>query len=406
MTFVFIVYDTPGVACPPKGWGSVESLVCDYKTYLEELGHKASIIRDANLQKVIDKVNQCRPDVVHSHWKHSMQIMRRINAPVKILSAHSGWGPESALRGFNFHFNHLSQYLVDGWVWAALSPAWEKTLLDFGYHPAEIFVAPNGADHRRYRFRKTPLHAGRSLWLGRIQPRKRPMLFQAIDSLDFVGPHPEDDERFDKTRENYLGEWTREHLYGHLSDYANLVILSESEAAAPLVILEALVCGLGVVVSAGAAANLDTRLPWIRVIPEEKITDIAFVEAEIARNREIALRHREQIREYGIGNFSWEKLVPRYADLCRKLYDEKIARQGFLPRKVDTLRRLFHILPTLHRFTVREVLLMFRQLFRSAPPLEHSVLIRRIAYNEEHKTRVFYPRRAQLWHNFAVQDVS
>ena len=366
LTFAFIVRDTPGVALPPKGWGAVESLVCDYKAYLEELGHKAVIIRDANLQKVIDKVNQCHPDVVHSHWKHSMQIMRRINAPVKILSAHSGWGPESALRGFSFHFNHLSQYLVDGWVWAALSPAWEKTLLDFGYHPAEIFVAPNGADHRRYRFRKTPLHADRSLWMGRIQPRKRPALFQAIDSLDFVGPLSGETPEFDKTHKNYLGGWTRDYLYEHLSDYANLVLLSKSEGAS-LAVPEALICGLGVVVSAGATANLDLRLPWISVIPEDKITDVTFVEAEIARNREIALRHRERIREYGIGNFSWEKLVPRYADLCRKLYDEKIQRQGLLARRADTCRRLYRVLPTLHRLTVREILLVSLHFVKSPP---------------------------------------
>lgn len=372
LKFVFISYVTPGVSVPPKGWGAAESLVWDYKTYLEKLGHTAVIIHTGNQQGLIEKVNAHRPDVVHSHWKHSMKVMRKINAPVKLLTAHSGWGAESALRAFNFHLKHLFQYITDGWSWFALSPAWKKTLLEFGYHPAEVFVAPNGADHRRYRFRKTPLHADRSLYLGRVQARKRQALYQTVDGLDFAGPLSGETSKFDASRANYLGEWTREHLYEHLSDYANLVMLSESEAAAPMVVLEALVCGLGVVVSAGATANLDTRLPWITVIPEEKIADVDFVAAEIARNREIALRHREQIREYGIDNFSWDRLVPRYADLCRKLHDEKIARQGLFARAADSCRRIPRALPALGHFTVRDFLSAFcpdwiRRLVRPPP---------------------------------------
>jgi len=102
LKFVFISYVTPGVSVPPKGWGAAESLVWDYKTYLEKLGHTAVIIHTGNQQGLIEKVNAHRPDVVHSHWKHSMKVMRKINAPVKLLTAHSGWGAESALRAFNF----------------------------------------------------------------------------------------------------------------------------------------------------------------------------------------------------------------------------------------------------------------------------------------------------------------
>jgi len=218
----------------------------------------------------------------------------------------------------------------------------------------------NGVDHRKFRFRETPLHDDRSICLGMIHPLKRQDVVQTIDSVDFVGPMGVMGAKttFDKARKNYLGEWTRNHIHEHLSDYANLVLLSESESCAPLVVLEALVCGLGVVVSSAAAVNLDTRQPWISVIPEEKITDTGFVEAEIARNREIALRHRRQIREYGIANFSWEKLIPRYADLCLKLHDEKIGRRGFFARKRDTLRRFCRVLPFFHRL-VHEWLLAY-----------------------------------------------
>ena len=41
--------------------------------------------------------------------------------------------------------------------------------------------------------------------------------------IDFVGNY--DDSRFDKNHPNYLGEWSKEHLYEHLTDYANLILL-------------------------------------------------------------------------------------------------------------------------------------------------------------------------------------
>ena len=337
------------VSIPPKGWGAVESVIWDYKTWLEKLGHKVVIINTKDQREIVAELNRCRPDVVHLHQHHLAGILDKIRAPVKIFTSHSGdrINKQVTLR---FLREHLVQYLKDGLFVFVLSPVWRKVFLDCGYSPAEVFVTLNGADHRRFKFRKTPLHENRSIYLGRILDNKRQHLYQTIDSIDFAGPHG--DERFDKTRRNYLGEWTRDTLYEHLSDYTNLVILSGFEVAAPLVVLEALVCGLGVVVSSAASVNLDTKLPWITVIPDEKITDVAFVEAEIARNREISLRHREQIREYGVGNFAWEKLVPRYADLCLKLHAEKTARQGFSARSAATLRRLWYLLPAMARHLI------------------------------------------------------
>ncbi|MDD9808133.1 MAG: glycosyltransferase family 4 protein, partial [Gammaproteobacteria bacterium] len=342
LTWALIGQAYAPVSIPPKGWGAVESVIWDYKTWLEKLGHKVVIINMNDERKIIAAINQCRPDVVHMHQHGFFDILKQIRVPVKIFTSHSGSRINKAATWWLL-CRHPVQYLKDGLFVFVLSPVWRKVFLDCGYSPAEVFVTPNGADHRRFKFRKTPLHENRSIYLGRILDNKRQHLYQTIDSIDFAGPHG--DERFDKTRRNYLGEWTRDTLYEHLSDYTNLVILSGFEAA-PLVVLEALVCGLGVVVSTAASVNLDTKLPWITVIPDEKITDVAFVEAEIARNREISLRHREQIREYGIENFCWEKLVPHYADLCLKLHAERTGGGG-AARSAATLRRLRYLLPAL-----------------------------------------------------------
>jgi len=346
LTWALIGQAFAPVSIPPSGWGAVESIIWDYKTHLEKLGHRVIIFNTNDRRKIIDAINRLRPDVVHLHQHDLADVLDKIRVPVKIFTSHAGYRLNK-LDTLRFLKKHIVQYLKDGLFVFVLSPVWRKVFLDCGYNPAEVFVTLNGADHRRFRFRKTPLHENRSIYLGQITANKRQSLYQAIDSIDFIGPlvGNEVDERFDKTRRNYLGEWTRDTLHGHLSDYANLAILSEWEVAAPLVVLEALVCGLGVVVSTAASANLDTQLPWISVIPDDKITDVAFVESEIARNREISLRHREQIREYGVENFSWEKLIPRYADLCMKLHAEKTSRQGFPARSADTLRRLRYLLP-------------------------------------------------------------
>jgi len=111
--------------------------------------------------------------------------------------------------------------------------------------------------------------------------------------------------------QNYLGEWDKPTLYNGLTDYANLVLLSDGEAD-PLVVKEALIAGLGLVISECACANLDLLLPFITVIPNNKRTDLEFVKREIIKNRIISLEHREQIREYGLKTFAWNVVIDKY----------------------------------------------------------------------------------------------
>ena len=97
-----------------------------------------------------------------------------------------------------------------------------------------------------------------------------------------------------------------------LTKYTNLVLLSEGENGSPLVVKEALIAGLGIVVSEFASSELDTTKPFICVIPENKIFDLQYVEKEIIKNKNISTMMRKEIREYGLSNFSWNKLVNIY----------------------------------------------------------------------------------------------
>ena len=132
-------------------------------------------------------------------------------------------------------------------------------------------------------------------------------MFQSIRSLYYAGNNA--DPRFD-TSNNYLGEWSKDTLYTHLTEYGNLVLLSDGEAH-PLVCLEAFAAGLGVVVSQWAAANLDIRKSFITVIPEDKISDIKYVEEQIIANREYSVENRDEIREYAL-TFDWKNVMENY----------------------------------------------------------------------------------------------
>tara|TARA_B100000579_G_scaffold81709_1_gene63691 strand:- start:89 stop:334 length:246 start_codon:yes stop_codon:yes gene_type:complete len=75
-----------------------------------------------------------------------------------------------------------------------------------------------------------------------------------------------------------------------------------------------LISGLGVVVSKYAAHDLDKSLPFVTVIPDDKWNDIEYVAQELKRNRDVSVTMRKEIRQYGIDNFSWQKLVKTYVE--------------------------------------------------------------------------------------------
>jgi glycosyltransferase involved in cell wall biosynthesis len=89
------------------------------------------------------------------------------------------------------------------------------------------------------------------------------------------------------------------------------VLLSDGEAH-PLVCLEGMAAGLGLVISEYATANLDTTLPFIDVVSEETIKNPEELQKIIKKNREISNTMRNEIRQYALSNFTWEKVIEKY----------------------------------------------------------------------------------------------
>jgi len=299
----------PGIMpIPPTGWGAVEILIWDQKLALEELGHEVQIVNVASAVEILKQINSFRPDFVHVQYDDFVELCPYIQYPNAITS-HFGYleqprkwdyyGPRVAQKFANIKPNIF-----------CLSPGIKDVYEKVMEIPSnKLFVTPNGVNVDKFNFNKLELGFDicKSLYLAKIDYRKRQHMFQSIDSLYYAGNNA--DPRFDVNK-NYLGEWSKETLYNDLTKYGNLVLLSDGEAH-PLVCLEAFAAGLGVVISQWAAANLDVSKDFITVIPEDKITDLEFVDGEIVRNRYYSVNNRPEIREYA-ESFAWKKVVEEY----------------------------------------------------------------------------------------------
>ena len=305
----------PGIMpIPPTGWGAVEILIWDYYQELSKLGHEVQIVNTQNLQQIVEEVNSFNPDFVHLQYDDLYQVLDWISCPNKAATSHFGYlevpqhlhgGYERIFRGFingNFKIFCLSEGI-------------RQVYLKGGADPSRLYVTPNGARSDLFEYYDSPEFNDRSIYLAKITDRKKQYIYQDIDFIDFAGN--QDDPRFNFSRSNYLGEWTKEKLYKELSKYSNLVLLSDGEAH-PLVCCEALICGLGLVVSEYASGNLDRSLPFIEIIPNDKLHDLDYVSRSIRKNQEISNTMRAEIRSYGLSNFDWSNLVKDYVETIKK----------------------------------------------------------------------------------------
>ena len=304
----------PGIMpIPPTGWGAVEILIWDYAKNLEELGHTVRILNDKNLTNVENDIKRIRPDVVHIQYDDYAHLSEKIRDHVKLvgITTHFGYLEQHEKWGgyINVFYNMLRQTYKNVYHFV-LSDGIGDVYKRHGVPAGHILLTPNGANSDLFQYSKTPQYTDRSIYLAKLDYRKRQYMFQDMPNLYFAG-NPAD-HRFNVNSPRYLGEWSKEYLYNNLTHYGNLVLLSDGEAD-PLVVKEALQCGLGVVISQWSTANLDLSKPYITVIPEDKIGDLAYVESEIEKNRVYSVQNRDAIREYGL-TFTWTRLVKEYVD--------------------------------------------------------------------------------------------
>lgn len=305
----------PGIMpVPPTGWGAVESLIWDYYQELTKIDHEVQIVNTSNPQEIVNQVNSFSPDFVHLQYDDLYHVLSQITCPNKAATSHFGYLEQQNLYGG--YWNIFNAFVNGNFKIFCLSPGIIEMYRKAGVSEDRLYLTPNGARSDLFEFRQASKFPDRSIFLAKITDRKKQYLYQNLDFIDFAGNI--DDYRFNTSRSNFLGEWTKEFLYKNLTNYANLVLLSDGEAH-PLVCCEAVVCGLGLVVSEFAAANLDTSLPFIDVVPTDKLNDLDYISQVIRKNQSVSSPMREEIREYGLNNFDWNKIVKSYSELVQNI---------------------------------------------------------------------------------------
>lgn len=302
----------PGIlSIPPKGWGAVEILIDDYRKTLEKAGHEVFIVNTKIPAHIVHMVCNLQPDFVHVQYDEFINIIPALQQNgIKNIAITSHYGyleqPDRWDQGYQNIFWNFINHDVNVFC---LSPGISEVYAGGGIAEDQLYVVPNGVRHELFKFNKVPTFPERTMYLAKIDFRKRQHILQTIPNLYYAGNIA--DNRFNANSEKYLGEWSKEYLYEHLTDYANLALLSDGEAH-PLVCMEAMAAGLGLVISEPSTANLDLSLPFIDVVPNEKLEDLDYINSVLEENRNKSIGMREDIRKYVVDNFAWEKIVSEY----------------------------------------------------------------------------------------------
>lgn len=304
---------------PPQGWGAVESIVWDYYENLVKRNIDVHIINQSNTNNIINECNAVPYDVIHIMYDDYITIVPYISCKKIVYTSHFAYitHPEFEYR-YSHYFHGIFKKVIEYQSRIHVNAISEQIIAVYkkhGYHSKSISLLHNGAREDLFRYTETPKKKDKSIYIAKIENRKGQYKYQSIPNIDFVGNFQ--DSSFSRENPNYLGEWDKPTLYENVTEYGNLVLLSDGEAD-PLVVKEALIAGLGVVVSECASANLDLSKGYITVIPNEKREDSLYVREQIEKNREISIQQRREIREYALEKFAWNKIIDEYLEKLHK----------------------------------------------------------------------------------------
>ena len=326
----------PGILpIPPLGWGAVEILIWDYATILREKGHQVDILNEIRsssadqsapytpyCQRLIEKINTGDYDFVHLHYDCLFHIMMYLTCPKKAITSHYPYIDQLEKHrrdGYSPIFDYMIRQT--DCMNFVLAEKDANVLRQFGARPETIRIMKIGVKCGYFQYQPTATLESESesggvektIYLGKITPRKNQAKYQSLVGVDFVGDC--EDTGFQQGSRNYLGPWTREQIYRDLTKYANLLLISQGEAD-PLVIKEALVSGLGVVTNRGCfEPPPNEEIPdFITILEEDssKLGDLEYIREKIEENKRICRGKRELIRAYGIRHFDMDVVMEEY----------------------------------------------------------------------------------------------
>jgi glycosyltransferase involved in cell wall biosynthesis len=300
------------VPIPPLS-SSILTLLQEYKCYSEKDGHQVDIFNNQDVHQVIDEINRGNYDFVHLHDGSFVLSFNQKLQQNYCFTSHAGHLLK--LDQWNDVFKQEFQSYLNAPGIMALSPLSKQLFLDAGY-AGFISTQINGIDTQK--ISRQERGNGKAICLGWIQPRKQQSLLAAVLegklAIDFVGPL-DDPDFVEGVTTKYLGVWRLPEVYERLTDYSCLVLISNGEIA-PLVVLEAMAAGLGVVVSESAGANLHVK-DFIKVLPDNILTEatpenrqiICESIEELIQNNQAS---RLEIAAYAKENFDFSQIIKSY----------------------------------------------------------------------------------------------
>lgn len=301
-----ICFIAPGeIEIPPRNWGALEGVVWHLQRELQKLGNEVLIINEKDTQKTYNQVKAFDPDVLHLHYGKHYEILPKFSCR-KIATSYDG----SFEASHRFHDHITRRYLYDC-EFFCLRKYEKEFFLQIGIAPRNIKMLPLGVPANLFKLSQNPSKPNKTLYLGKIDDRKRQYSFQAKGlGIEFVGPNAS--SKFDESDPSYLGVWTQEEKFTKLTEYSNLALLSVSENGnPPLVCLEAMAAGLGIIISEASNEGLDLNRKFITVIPEDKIQDSEYLKKVIRENGEYSVSNRSEIVEYA-NQRSWANTAKIY----------------------------------------------------------------------------------------------
>jgi glycosyltransferase involved in cell wall biosynthesis len=315
----------PGImSIPPPGWGAVEILIWDYFLELKKQGQNVDIINiirnnvieQSNpnteyCQYLINIINDGRYDFVHIHYDMLYHIMPFLTCKKIGITSHYPY------------INQLHKHLTDGFTTVfsslcenkkhtifALAKKDYETFENLSSVKSNIFYLLNGANHNEIMPVKDiddKEFKYKSIYVGKIEERKQQYKYCSMPNIDFYGKC--DNVHF-RSLLNFKGELPHNEIVKKITQYGNLILLSTGEAD-PLVIKEALMAGLPVVTNKHSTNDMYNGLPFIDIIPDDKLDDLNYVHYIIQENLKKQVL-KDEIRAYAMEHFSWEKLVQEY----------------------------------------------------------------------------------------------
>lgn len=308
----------PGIMqIPPSGWGAVEILIWDYYKQLTSKGHEVIIINkirsngqeqmnpnSSYCRELIDEINNHKFDFVHIHYDCLFHIMPHLTCNKIGITSHYPYidNEEQHRRD---GFSKIFQFMVHNnkYINFVLAENDLTYLVNKGADSKYLTKLENGVLSSNFHLSDNPTLKDKTIYLGKISDRKGQEKYCNLNNIDIIGPEGHH-------LPNWEGEWTREDVFNQLSNYGNLLLMSRGEAD-PLVVKEALICGLGVVVNETSGKNL-TKHDFITIIKDEDMNNMGLIQDAIDKNREVSIRKRNEIREYGKSLFEWNVLMQNY----------------------------------------------------------------------------------------------